>query len=526
MADFTKLNGYYAEDKTGREQLSDLKAYIGYNEPDIYGLCADFENSTFTRLAGAKNKTPANFNSIAPWGNMKRCILADNGTVVAYYGEQGYVEDGTAGQVMVEIPKFYYRVVPLKLQPQSWEDYEATDWTASKSYAVGDVVIYNSSYYACITANSDAEFTPAKWQEITEMGLTGYHLLKANYYVSATKYDGFKTHPLFVRPDGTERNYAYISAYEGCIYDVSASAYLLNDEQVADITASTGDKLSSIGGTFERSYTYYDKTNDTDVTITVNAGAKPCSGETASNMLTRPNMTKLAHNRGTGWEQQTIEATSAIQLLYAIEYASFNWQNTLGAGVTSITDDGKKNCSNFVGSTASLGNASGAASSTIDRTGTTQTANGKVSVSYRGIENFFGNVYKWVEGVTFYGAYNNGGGKVFICTDGVYTENKATGNYEATGFTVANKNQYVKYFGYGKEKYDWLFLTSKTGHGANTSIPVGDYTYVTANLNGSRVSFFGGSWSNGGNAGGCYWLLSYGSGHRIRYIGGRLLYLG
>ena len=55
-------------------------------------------------------------------------------------------------------------------------------------------------------------------------------------------------HPLFKRPDGTIRKNAYIGTYEGCIYDVSATAYLTEDEQVGDFTATTGDKLSSIAG--------------------------------------------------------------------------------------------------------------------------------------------------------------------------------------------------------------------------------------------------------------------------------------
>ena len=29
---------------------------------------------------------------------------------------QGYIEDGSNGQVMVEQPKFYYKVVPLKME--------------------------------------------------------------------------------------------------------------------------------------------------------------------------------------------------------------------------------------------------------------------------------------------------------------------------------------------------------------------------------------------------------------------------
>ena len=57
------------------------------------------------------------------------------------------------------------------------------------------------------------------------------------------------------------------------------------------------------------------------------------------------------------------------------------------------------------------------------------------------------------------------------------------------------------------------------------SLPVCDYTYITVNLNGYRIALLGGSWSSGGAAGGFYWSLGNGVGHRIRNFGGRLVYI-
>lgn len=54
----------------------------------------------------------------------------------------------------------------------------------------------------------------------------GYHLRKANYYVSETQRAGFKLHPAFYDKNGNEVDYILMSAYEGCIYDTSANAYL------------------------------------------------------------------------------------------------------------------------------------------------------------------------------------------------------------------------------------------------------------------------------------------------------------
>ena len=72
----------------------------------------DFVNKRFTRLSGAVNRTPgAGFDSINAFGGRKRCNVADDGTVTAYYGDSGYTTTGknatgTMVQVMVEQPKF------------------------------------------------------------------------------------------------------------------------------------------------------------------------------------------------------------------------------------------------------------------------------------------------------------------------------------------------------------------------------------------------------------------------------------
>lgn len=419
-------------------KISDIYANLGIYGNDVYGLQVDYENYIYTRLAGAAGKTAGtDFNTLAPWSGIKRCNLADDGTVNAYYGDVSYTEDGSNGQVMVEIPKFYYRVVPLKLDP------------------IGDSV-------------------------------GGKHLRKANYYISATKYEGFKTHSLFVKPDGIERDKAYVSAYEGSIYDVSESAYILDDAQVADFTATTGDKLCSI------------------------AGAKPASGLTQN--LTRENSEILAVNRGIGWHSMDIKAASAIQLLFMIEYASLNSQNAIGKGVVGKTDDNSTNMSELTGATSSLGNASGMANGT----------DGLVSVSYRGVENFWGNIWKFSEGLTLWGDGTLRGGQPYICDDYTFVENTKTG-YTPVKFTVSNTLNYISAFGYDPD-FDWFFLPSECVN-ADSNYPVGDYSYVTSGLNGYCVSRFGAPWSDGVLAGAFSWILHSGAGYRARTIGARLLYL-
>lgn len=430
------------------DEVADIKAYIGYTDEDIVGLCVDYENKTFKRLAGAVGLSQgSDFNKFTMYGGRKRCNVSDDGTITAYYGDEGYTEDGSNGQVMVFQPAFYYKVVPLKLEK-----------------------------------NSDSGI--------------GYHLRKANYYVSSKPKTGFKLHPAFYDENGNEVGYILLSAYEGSIYDTSANAYLMNDEQVMDASA---DKFCSI------------------------AGVKPASGLTQS--LTRQNIEQMAQNRGTGWHCDLIKAESANQLLMIIEMGMMNLQTAIGQGVVNILGNSAYNCSSLTGSTAALGDTTGQATQTITTKGdvsTTETTSGKVSITYRGLENPWGNIWKVMEGINIYGNGNMSAGQPFICDDFNFADSKNNDNYIGAGFTITNANGFVSAMGYSSN-CDWLFIASESL--GNSSLPVGDYTFGSQNLNGYRIAQLGGRWDDGSSVG-AFYLNSYsGNNIRNRALSGRLLYV-
>lgn len=410
--------------------IPDLMGYAGYMPANVYGVeinLATPSAPTFTRLAGAVGKTPgADFNGIGAFGGRRRCNLSDAGVVNKYFGEAGYVEDGSNGQVMVEQPRFYYKVVPLVTVP------------------IGNGI--------------------------------GSHVIRARYYVSDSMLDGFKLHPAFIK-DGLERPKIYLSAYEGSIYQTGTATYLLNDEQIASFTV---DKLCSI------------------------AGAKPASGLTQN--LTRANSRTLAANRGAKWSLATIQSVSASQLLFLVEYASFNTQTAIGRGVCDKAS-GTGNESEVTGATTALGNNSGAAAGT----------NGLVSITYRGEENFWGNIWKWVDGLNIQASSLH----YAWIADKNFADDTTTG-YANAGFTLAKANGYVSAFGHSAG-FDWLFLPSAAaGSDAN---PVGDHFYQDNAYSGFLVARLGGSWNHGSDAGGCYWHLYYASSYRFRGIGARSLHV-
>ena len=431
--------------------VADIRAYFGITADDIVGIQVDYKNKTFKRLAGAANLTKgSDFDKFTMFGGRKRCNVADDGSIVAWYGDADYKEDGSMGQVMVYQPKFYYLVCPVEYDP-------------------------------------------------IDTGI-GYHLRKANYYVSEKPRAGFRLHPAFYDASGNEIDYFLTSAYEGSIYDASASAYLLNDEQVMN----TGeDKFSSI------------------------AGARPASG--SSQNLTRPNIEAMAQNRGTNWHGDLIKQVSAEQMLMLIEMGMMNLQTAIAQGIVSLPwTTGSDTTSSYAaatGSTASLGNGTGRAEKTTTYEGGVAkeyTVDGKTSVCWRGKENFWGNIWKFVYGINIWGNGKMGGGQPYICSDFSFAESKNSGNYEPAGFTVTNANGYISAMGYSTA-CDWLFIASECL--GNSSLPVGDYTYITVNLNGYRIALLGGHWNDGGAAGGFYWYLDDGVGYRFRAIGGRLVYI-
>ena len=424
-----------------QKQIADLEAFIGYTADDIYGVEVDFVNKKFTRLAGAVNRTPGEgFDSIECFGGRKRCNVADDGAVVAYYGDSGYTTTGkvAAGamvQVMVEQPKFYYKVVPMVL----------------------------------------------------EKGAKGMKIRKARYYVSNTAKAGFKLHPAFIE-NGKENEKIYLAAFEGSLWDASASAYILDDAQVASFTAAvgTGDMLSSI------------------------ANAKPMSGLTQN--LTRKNTRILAENRGSGWEQAYAATISASQLLMLIEYASFDMQKAIGNGVANKTDDGSTSMTEITGATVNLGNASGSVTN----------ANGYNIVSYRGEENIWGNIWAWIDGMNEENPATFAAGDVgtLYIADHDFADDSKESPYKNTGIHPDYGNGYISAFGYSEE-FDWLFIPAE--HTGNSSLPVGDYFWNSNS--GWRVAILGGRWTYGASAGAFCWNLYSAASHRYRDIGGRLVYV-
>lgn len=99
--------------KAAAESAAAIASYYGVNFSGSTcagtrtGAAKDFVFTPGTDTSAGQN----DFDVVYPWAGMRRCCCALNadGTVKvnAYKGQPGYIEDGTNGEVLVEIPLFY-----------------------------------------------------------------------------------------------------------------------------------------------------------------------------------------------------------------------------------------------------------------------------------------------------------------------------------------------------------------------------------------------------------------------------------
>ena len=341
------------------------------------------------------------------------------------------------------------------------------NFSSSVDGSNGQVMIYQPKFY---------------YQRVpisTDNNVVGKTVRRDSIILSATEQSGFKIHPIFKTPEGEVLDYVLFSAYEGGLYSNAQGA-------VYGTTASTvdfnNDKLTSV------------------------PAAKPITG---SSTLTLERAEQLAQNRGAGWHIFNMAAESANQMLEIVEFGTLNGQAALGKGICDIQVDGNKNQAALTGSTQSLGNASGSASSTTfehdDGQTFTETTSGKVAISYRGMENPWGNTWNMLNGVFIKGTAEQNGGIPYICTNYYYSYTSPDSNYTNIGMALPNDSGWISALGYGNKDYDWVLMPSACSSSANSSLPIGDNGWFDKNLNGNRAVVCGGSWTFGDSNGPFYY---------------------
>lgn len=478
---------------------------------EYYGCSFDESTSspTCVRTGSLKGVAAASKpdDSILPiQAAMRRCILSDAGAVVYYLNatDSTKKQDGGAsvltgadGQVMVEIPKFYYRY--------------------------------------------------------------GYSGTIHTWDISLQPLSGFILHPAFNK-DGAVVDYRYIGVYEGVLYDTSESKYVNGlylptsasykmtftnaDDKIQSDTLTHPftnlevgvDKIVvSVSDTNDGTYNIVTKGDDyitigaggtltneanSEVTIqvqrdwTATSGDKlsSVSGKAPMNYGTRANFREVALNRGVGWRQLDYDLASAIQLLYLVEYASFYSQSMIGAGLTDWAA-GWSVWNNY-NPIETTGNSNSDGNVTANNSAGDATAGSYMS--YRGIENFYGHIWKWVDGINI-----NGGIPYVSNTETDFADDTATAytRLEDTGGSGITLPQGTNHYQVTLEQIARGFMPASVTGSSSTYIC--DYYWQAANW---RVVLRGASAYFAGQAGVFALSAHYAISYLSQYIGGSLCY--
>lgn len=217
------------------------------------------------------------------------------------------------------------------------------------------------------------------------------------------------------------------------------------------------------------------------------------SGKTPSVSKTRSEFRDRARNMATGFQLRDIAAWCAYDLLYLVEYADFNSQEKIGPGIVNDTAAHK----------------TGETDAMVYHTGRANSGD-NAAVQYRWIENPWGNVFEWIDGI------NVNNRVPYICTEPESYADDTTSNYTSSGITLPNSG-WIKGLGFSSV-FPWALLPDTTGGGsATTYIP--DYTNSSAGWSVLDVS---GCYTNASIAGLFFFDASQSSGISSQYIGARL----
>lgn len=199
---------------------------------------------------------------------------------------------------------------------------------------------------------------------------------------------------------------------------------------------------------------------------------------------------------GTGYQQYDFLIDLIIKELWLVEMKTTDSQSIMYGYANG--NSSKIN----TGATDTVATPSGSPISNTD---------GKHACKYRGIENLWGNLYKWCDGISFSGS------SVYVCTEPTaYSAGKTTEPYEYYGTRASTNDGFVKTVAPLKEGSLIQYVTAVGTDGSAY--------YCDKSWSGGTGLFCGGRWSFGAGAGLWCWLAAHSATAALADVGGRLCY--
>lgn len=283
---------------------------------------------------------------------------------------------------------------------------------------------------------------------------------------------GFELHPAY---DGDAGMKHYIGAYDAVVWQASSATVIdgLNLDNNAARVNLSNDRLYSTPGNF------------------------------AMVGLTRNEFRTLARNGG--FQLYEFWQWQLVQMLFITEYGNWNSQNVLGRGNV----DGGTWPPSSSNQANSLNKVNGLSSQFGNYSGSVASADGLPFVTYRGIENIWGNSWQAIDGV------NANNRQLYVSTkETTFADDIGTGDYSVLGspLPVATDSPIKNW-----QPIDHAFVPKAVG--ATTSTFIGDSLWTAV---GWTVLHVGGSADDGLSAGLSACIATYAASYRNRHVSSRL----
>lgn len=458
-------NQIYVTEKEMREAIDEAVSKKG----NLYGIKRKVNDNTspawerigdsigLVAKATKNGETVQNdFDSRYPWSE----IISYNYDVIkkkinAYYGDPTFKFDGTNGEVLTRIPEFYWKREIINGYEYIYiADYAIAGFNKSEEFSVG-------RYDACIDEDgklhSYSGYSPSTNKNITQHR-DAAKLLSDEFCMIDYRY--FMLQMLYLVEYANYNSQSQLgNGIIGIRYNANDKA-IIAQERTNTIVIATND--------------YFKVGQQIAIGTTVD-GVSICKDRT---------ITKI-----TEYSKDTTEGT-------AITFDGDPVNIAIGNIIHA--------CAQKEGGCDSLGMKSGCLANDSQH-----------AVIYRGIENIFGNVFNWIDGLNIqnYQAY--------ICRNPKeYISDKFEVPYIKLGYVNCNeKDMYIKKLGFDEKNPD-IALPIEIGGGAGSSSGMCDFYYSSE---GNRVALVGGNFLNGSVAGLWFWYCSHSSVTSDLNCGARLL---
>ena len=458
-------NQIYVTEKEMREAIDEAISKKG----NLYGIKRKVNDNTspawerigdsigLVAKATKNGETVQNdFDSRYPWSE----IISYNYDVIkkkinAYYGDPTFKFDGTNGEVLTRIPEFYWKREIINGYEYIYiADYAIAGFNKSEEFSVG-------RYDACIDEDgklhSYSGYSPSTNKNITQHR-DAAKLLSDEFCMIDYRY--FMLQMLYLVEYANYNSQSQLgNGIIGIRYNANDKA-IIAQERTNTIVIATND--------------YFKVGQQIAIGTTVD-GVSICKDRT---------ITKI-----TEYSKDTTEGT-------AITFDGDPVNIAIGNIIHA--------CAQKEGGCDSLGMKSGCLANDSQH-----------AVIYRGIENIFGNVFNWIDGLNIqnYQAY--------ICRNPKeYISDKFEVPYIKLGYVNCNeKDMYIKKLGFDEKNPD-IALPIEIGGGAGSSSGMCDFYYSSE---GNRVALVGGCFNSGSIAGLWCWTCSNSSVTSHLTCGARLL---